>query len=145
MDFECPFCAKWSARVDSLIEEYPTQVQLVVHHYPLSIHANATSAAVAAECAHQQKNFREFQRIMFAQQSQLGEKPWIDFAAESAMPDLERFEHCMALPPDSFPRIAHGMELGKSSGVRGTPTVWINGLIDKPSLAELRKMTELIH
>ncbi|MGH7500930.1 MAG: DsbA family protein [Longimicrobiales bacterium] len=39
MDFECPFCAKWAARVDSLLEEYPRHVRLVVHHLPLSIHS----------------------------------------------------------------------------------------------------------
>ena len=33
MDFDCPVCAKWASRVDSLLIESPGEVQLVVHHF----------------------------------------------------------------------------------------------------------------
>jgi protein-disulfide isomerase len=142
MDFECPFCAQWAARVDSLVQEYPGKVQIVVQHFPLTIHAHATAAAVAAECADRQGKFHEFQRNLFTQRAYIGTKPWTEFAAEAAIPDLKRFERCVHLPSDSFPRIAHGIELGKRVGIRGTPTVWVNDLVRKPTLEELRNMIE---
>ncbi len=74
--------------------------------YPF--HSHAVSAAVAVECVVQQVHFREFQRVLFASQRQPGIKPWTEYASEASIPDLERFERCVALPSDSFPRIAHG-------------------------------------
>jgi protein-disulfide isomerase len=141
MDFECPYCARWAARVDSLLAEYPKQVQVVVHHFPLTNrHEYAIQAAVAAECAHQQGRYPVFQRTILTEQTLIGKKPWTAFAAASGVPDANRFEDCVALPPDSFPRIAYGMELGKRVGVRGTPTVWVNGLVQQPTMDEFRKM-----
>jgi protein-disulfide isomerase len=86
MDFECPFCAAWAARVDSLVQEFPDKVRVVLHHFPLTgIHPQAMQAAIAAECADRQGAFPAFQRIVFGQQSVLGIKPWIDFAQKRTL------------------------------------------------------------
>jgi protein-disulfide isomerase len=141
MDFECPFCAAWAARVDSLVQEFPDKVRVVLHHFPLTgIHPQAMQAAIAAECADRQGAFPAFQRIVFGQQSVLGIKPWIDFAAEANVMDIAGYAHCLSSPADSFPRIAHGIRLARMTGVRGTPTVWVNGLVARPTLDEFRAM-----
>lgn len=54
MDFECPFRARWAARMDTLLAEYPSKVRLATHHFPLGIHGHAMAAAVAVECADRQ-------------------------------------------------------------------------------------------
>lgn len=78
-------------------------------------------------------------RELFMQRDSLGVKPWRRFAEEAGVGDLDGFEACVALPADSFPRIARGREVGERTGVRGTPTVWINGTVTRTDLASLRK------
>jgi protein-disulfide isomerase len=140
MDFEFPFCARWASRVDSLLDEHPHDVQLVVHHFPIQSHANAIPAAVAIECAHEQERYLDFQRALFSDRGSLGVKPWAEYAADAGVPNIDRFRTCAGMPADSFPRIAYGVELGKRTGVRGTPTVWVNGVVRKATLDEMRRM-----
>lgn len=141
MDLQCPACAQWALRVDSLVTEFPDQVQVVMHHFPISeLHPHALPAAVAAECANRQDRFAAFARTVFSRQVLLGTMSWRDFARDAGVPDLDAFDSCADLPPDSFPRIAYGLDLALATGARGTPTVWINGELRKPSLEQLRQL-----
>jgi protein-disulfide isomerase len=142
MDFQCPFCRAWSARLDSLAAEHPSAVQISFHHWPLPYHEDAIPAAVAAECAHRQGAFQAFARTLFSRQEAIGGESWRAFAAVAGVPDLEAFEACSALPPDSFPRIQYGIDLATKTQARGTPTIWLNGQVARPSLEELRKLAE---
>jgi protein-disulfide isomerase len=140
MDFECPFCARWAARLDSLMAEYGDAVQVTVHHFPLPRHPHALPAALAAECAHEQGRFPDMKSALFANQAEFGTVPWDEIADQAGLPDLEGFGECMSRSPESFERIAYGIELGRTVGVRGTPTVWIDGVSGQPSLLELRRL-----
>lgn len=68
MDLQCPYCARWSMRVDSLLELYPAAVQVIWHHYPLSSHELALPAAISLECASQQRGARTFKGAVFRNQ-----------------------------------------------------------------------------
>ncbi len=142
MDFRCPFCREWSARLDSLRVEHPGSVRVSFHHWPLGAHPDALAAAVAAECADRQGSFVEFSRTVYAEQTLLGQRPWREFADQAGVPDLDEFDACAAQPSEAFPRIQHGIELAGATGARGTPTVWINNRVmrPRPSLDELRAM-----
>lgn len=142
MDLQCPFCADWWARVDSLLADSPDAVQVTFHHFPLQNHPAAMPAAIGAECADRQGRFSEFVAAIFSDQQSLTSRSMSDYAEAAGLPDLETFEMCAAMPADSFPRIAYGLELGRTSGVRSTPTVWINGSAPRPrpSLQELRSL-----
>src|SRR5688500_7099646 len=49
-DFECLACVRYSSTVDALLNEFAGRVAITYRHLPLTrIHANAMSAAVAAE------------------------------------------------------------------------------------------------
>jgi protein-disulfide isomerase len=65
--------------------------------------------------------------LLFEKQDSLGLKSWGSFATEVGLKDTTAFARCIRLPVDSFPRIGAGLELGRRNGVRGTPTLWING------------------
>jgi protein-disulfide isomerase len=54
---------------------------------------------------------------------------WTALAEEAGVRDLAEFEACISLPESEFPRIASGSELGRRTGVRGTPTAWVNGRV----------------
>lgn len=144
MDFECPYCAAFALRLDSLMTSYPEKISITFHHFPLRSHSLALQAAIAAECAAEQNAFWPFYRALFAQQRKLAILAFPTYAAEAGVADLNRFQSCSMLPADSFPRIRYGLDLGRRTGVRGTPTVWVNGLrlSRPPSLQELVEMVE---
>jgi protein-disulfide isomerase len=140
MDFQCPFCRRFAAEIDSLRAEFPG-VAIVIMHFPLSNHRFAVPAAIASECADQQERFPEMYSVLFGAQDSFGLKTWSQYASDAGVPDLADFERCISLPIDSFPRIAYGKALGKESGIAGTPGVWINGWQrprGSPSLNQLR-------
>lgn len=64
-DFECPYCASVQATIDQLRLAYPADVRVVFKHYPLSFHAHARAAAIAAECAGEQGRFWEMHDAIF--------------------------------------------------------------------------------
>ena len=145
LDYQCPFCAALVPRLDSLEAEYEGDMAIVVHHFPLSMHEEAIPAAIAAECAHQQDYFEPFHHFMFANQRTLGRVPWRELGEMADVPNLEAFTECIALPPESFPRITYGRELGARVGVRGTPSLWINGrAIGRTDLYALRTLAEMV-
>ena len=129
VDFQCPYCRDVAPTVDSILAANPDNVAFVFHHYPLDLHPDAESAAVAAECAHQQDRFAEFAQTVFARQHELPQRPWLAFAGDAGVADLDAFETCSSLGADSFPRIARGLEIGARAGVQGTPTFWVNGKV----------------
>jgi protein-disulfide isomerase len=140
MDFQCPYCAGWSALVDSFLTEHPDAARVSFHHWPLPNHPHALAAAVASECADRQGAFAEFTRVVFANQSSIGQWPWSTFAERAGVNDLPSYEACAAMPADSFPRIQYGLDLAERTGATGTPTVWINGQHRRPTLRELRRL-----
>jgi protein-disulfide isomerase len=129
MDAQCPYCARLAAVVSDLREQFGDELSVVVHHYPLRFHPHALGAAVAFECADRQLRFEPFLRLTFAQQDSIGIKPWVKFAADVGIADMGAFQQCLLLPPDSFPRIKAGLDLGARTEISGTPTVWVNGWV----------------
>jgi protein-disulfide isomerase len=142
-DLQCPACARWSPTLDSLLIEYPATVQVSTHHFPIAaIHPFAMAAAVAAECADRQNSFRAFASIVYANQALMGVKSWHQFARDGGIPDVDAFEKCASQGPDAFPRIAYGLALAEKIGVRGTPSIWLNGVMvnPRPTLEQLRDL-----
>ena len=68
----------------------------------------------------------QFASVAFAKQDSLGLKPWQSYATEAGIADTARFARCV-LSTSPVPRIDDGLALGRRIGVRGTPTVVING------------------
>jgi len=64
-DLQCPACAAFQPVVDQLMTDLGDDVKFQYKHFPLPIHQNALSAAIAAEAAGQQSKFFEFHDILF--------------------------------------------------------------------------------
>ncbi len=146
MDFQCPFCRRMAFVLDSLREGYRGEAKklgFVFLHFPLGNHKFAVPAAVVAECSLQQDRFEQMHHLLFKKQDSLGLKTWESFGKEVGVQDMAAYKKCIRLPADSFPRIAAGLSAGRKNGVRGTPTIWVNGVrFPGYDLARLREYVD---
>lgn len=126
VDFECPACRIYHAELKEVARELEGLAAMTLVHFPLNQHRHAYEAARAAECAHAQGRFVEFVDAVFAGQEQFGAKAWATFAADAGVLRSEPFEECMS-GTEALGMVDKGLELGKRIGVRGTPSVLING------------------
>ena len=137
-DFQCPYCARLVPTIEQIMQAYPNQVRVVFKHFPLSMHKFARQAAVASIAARNQGKFWPLHDQLFANYNQLNDEK-IRALAASVDLDMEQFDKDIQ-DPALQQEIAADMQLGTSSGVRGTPAVYINGVqLKDRSLAGFRK------
>ncbi len=125
-DLECPVCKRFDHVLRSAQEARASEVALVFVHFPLAQHRFARAAARAAECANEMGRFGEFIARVYDKQDSIGLKSWSSYGSESGIQDTARFTRC-ASDTVTVGRIEAGMALGHRLGVRGTPTVIVNG------------------
>jgi protein-disulfide isomerase len=144
-DYECPFCASFHQTLESVRQRYPTQIAVTYIQYPIQGHRFAEPAARVAECAGEQGQFEAMHARLYEWQSQLGLRPWSEFAAAANVVDSAAFETCIK-QTEPLQRIVEGRKLADQLGVRGTPTVIINGwqLQRPPDASELEAMVKAI-
>jgi protein-disulfide isomerase len=65
---------------------------------------------------------------LYDRQGDLGRIPWKNFAEESGVPDLGRFEECTRSGRHRQ-RVERDAAVGDSIGILGTPTLIVNGLV----------------
>ncbi len=66
MDFTCPICRDLVGIFDSLLVEFPDDIAVEFHHFPLKGPELSWPIAVAAECAHAQGRFTEIYHLLYA-------------------------------------------------------------------------------
>lgn len=77
-DFECPACKIASRALSKLMKEKGSEIQLYFLHYPLTGHAYAEAAAVAAEAAGRQGKFWEMHDLLFEHEGILNDATLAD-------------------------------------------------------------------
>ena len=126
-DYECPYCGEAHPMLKELQERVGRQVRFVFRHFPLdSAHPRARRAAQAAEAAASQGRFWEMHDLLYERQGELGEEDLMRYAAELGL-DLRRFEEDLANDNHAW-RIEEDRLGGDRAGVRGTPTLFVNGV-----------------
>ena len=130
-NFQCPACAHYSPLVMNFMEEHGDSVAFVFRHFPLKqIHRNAEPAARAAEAAAEQGMFWEMKELLFAQQSQWSPagNPRVLFEQYAEQLGLDVAEFSRAYNSrEVAARVEHNYRHAVQSGLRGTPTFFING------------------
>ncbi len=121
-DYQCPFCKRLQARLDTLFVKEP---RLVVRfrHFPIGGHAYARSAALASICAEAQARFASFHRRLFTVTRWDREPNWPKEAQAAGVRDLRAFRHCLA-DATTVRRLNRDLALAESLGVTATPTVF---------------------
>lgn len=124
-DFQCPYCARLVPVLEQLLGKYPRKVKVVFKQFPLRSHAFAIKAAQATIAAHQQGKFWEFHDLLFKQYKQINDKKIEEVRIQLGL-NAEKFKKEMNAP-QTMAKIRADAANGSSAGVRGTPTVFING------------------
>ncbi|MBK6007145.1 thioredoxin domain-containing protein [Ramlibacter ginsenosidimutans] len=129
-DFECPYCGAAYGVVKNLERELPDTLAVVFRQFPLvNVHPHAQLAAEAAEAAGAQGQFWRMHDVLFEHQDALAPADLIKYAAALHL-DVKRFAG--DLSGHAFlPKIEDDMEGGLQSGVQGTPTFFINGVLHR--------------
>lgn len=128
-DFQCPFCKKLLPVFEQVLAEYPEQVKLVFKNYPIRSHRFAHHAALAALAAHRQGKFWEFHDRLFSDYAQLNELKIREIARYLGL-DMEKFQQDLR-DPQIGAAVNKDISDAAEAGVRGTPTVFINGIRQK--------------
>ena len=127
-DFECPNCKQAAPVVKSLLERFDGRVRVVFRHFPLEeVHPHALRAAEAAEAAGAQGKFWPMHDLLFENQLHLKAHQLQEYAERLEL-DIERYTYEMG-DEVYLQRVREHIGSGTQSGVRSTPTFFINGLL----------------
>lgn len=125
-DFECPYCRAAAPVIDEVVRAMNGRIVFAFRHFPLAeLHPYALSAAVAAEGAALKGQFWPMHARLYG-------------GAESKLrqPDLRRYAEEIGIPPEKVlwpatrfveDRVEADFNSGVRNGVRGTPTLFLNG------------------
>lgn len=127
-DFECPNCKQAAPAVKLLLERYAGRVHFAYRHFPLEeVHPHALRAAEAAEAAGGQGKFWPLHDLLFENQLHLKSQHLRAYAEKLEL-DMARYD--FEIKDEVYlQRVREHIEGGARSGVRSTPTFFINGRI----------------
>lgn len=124
-DFQCPACQATSPSIKALRDSAPEDVVVRYRHFPLrSIHPLAQGAAVAAECAREQDRFWAYHDVLMDSKKLTPKE--LRLHAEGLGLDVGAWEACVD-DGDAAALVERDYNEGTARGVRGTPTIFING------------------
>lgn len=128
-DFQCPYCSRVPGPLKEVVEHYKGKAAVYFKHFPLSFHKEAKPAAIATLCAKREGKFWEYHDAIFAGQKKLRgatEETFVEFANTAGVRGTAKFIACLK-DPSVAKLVEKDMAEGRTAGVRGTPSLYING------------------
>ncbi len=143
-DFQCPACATFHSVVLAIEKELGDNLRVIFRHFPLQQHANARSAAQAAEAAGKQGKFWEMHDMIYE-----GQREWSEKSKTDAIAIFAGYAQKLKLNIDTFgkdmndntiiDKIEANFDQGVGFGVDSTPTFFLNNTKMSPrSYGEFR-------
>jgi protein-disulfide isomerase len=128
-DYECPYSRQAYRSIERVEAEVAGGVRFAFRHFPLTeIHPHALAASRAAEAAALQDRFWEMHELLFHRQKALEEGDLRGYAVELGL-DVGRFD-ADRRSEAVLDRVERDFRSGIESGeVRGTPTLFIDGVV----------------
>jgi protein-disulfide isomerase len=108
-----------------VVEKYKKEIKLVIKNFPLPSHKFARKAATAALAARKQGKFWEFHEKLYENYKNINDAK-VKEIARSLDIDFKRLNEDMK-DPEIQKIINRDINGGREIGVRGTPTIFING------------------
>jgi protein-disulfide isomerase len=130
-DFECPPCGLFHPILKQMEEEFGDKLHVTFREFPLvPTHQHALPAASAAEAAGLQGKFWEMHGLLYDRQAawktQFDVRGIFEGYAKEIGLDVDRYNRDVASDLVRQ-RIFQDGKRGHSLGVKGTPTVFMNG------------------
>lgn len=141
-DFECPFCAAAAPVLKTLVDSSGGAVRLVFRHFPLfTKHPFALTAALASEAAAEQGRFWDLHELLFRHQADLSDPQLVALAERAGL------DEPAAVVGERVQRFRPAVEAdyadGGAAGVRGTPTLFVDGRLYTGRVEEAALRREL--
>ncbi|MGH9359245.1 MAG: thioredoxin domain-containing protein [Terriglobia bacterium] len=140
-DFECPMCRLAQQTVENALQQYGSRVHFVFRQFPLTgVHPQAEKAAEASECAAQQGQFWQAEKLFYEKQPDLSVSALESYAAELGL-NVKQFDECLS-SGSMKARVQQDVADGKALGVRGTPTFFIGDqmIVGPPNPAQFSQL-----
>ena len=130
-DFECPPCGLFHPILEQMRTEFGDKLHVTFREFPLvPTHKHALTAASAAEAAGLQGKFWQMHALIYEHQAEwkkeFNVRPIFEGYAKQIGLDVERYKRDINSDLVAQ-RIFQDGKRGHSLGVKGTPTVFING------------------
>lgn len=125
-DFQCPYCGRHVKKtIPKLKSTYidSGKVQYVMRDFPLSIHRQAKSAAIAANCAGEQGKYWQVHDALFKKKTGFKRELYLSIAKDL---HLDEGEYITCLDdPKSMKAVDNDVSYASSIGVTATPKFFI--------------------
>jgi protein-disulfide isomerase len=130
-DYQCPPCGLFHPILLQMRKEFGDKLQITFREFPLApAHQHAIAAASAAEAAGLQGKFWEMHDLLYEHQNDWKDKfdvrPIFESYAQQLGLNMDRYKKDVAGEAVAQ-RIFLDRKRGESMGVKGTPTVFLNG------------------
>lgn len=112
-----------------MLQQNPQTVKIVYKNFPLPNHPFAQKASIAALAAGKQGKFWEYHDKVFAEMRNLSDQKFIEIAQQLGL-DMTKFNKDLA-DQSIMAQVMADMQNGQQAGVRGTPTLFVNGRLVK--------------
>jgi protein-disulfide isomerase len=114
-----------------VLKKNPGTVKVVFKNFPIQRHQFSAKAAAAALAAASRGKFWEYHDRLFARENygKLNDQKFLDIAKSLGM-NPQEFDTKMK-DPEIRAKVQRDSAEGKRAGVRGTPTIFINGRLLK--------------
>jgi protein-disulfide isomerase len=111
--------------LEQVLEKNSDDVKIAFKNFPLKNHKFAKPAALAALAAGEQGKFWEFHDLLFENYNKLNDQK-IQEIAQAVGLNQEEYEKAKKDPAIQG-RVRQDLLDGRQAGVRGTPTIFVNG------------------
>lgn len=141
-DFACPHCRDYALDVaPEVVSEYadPGDIRYEYHDFPIPVDEqvswDAACAARAVQAVDGDEAFFEYANALFENQSNLGPDTYERLASELGL-DGEAIRRS-AVERTHRPTVEADRAFAERVGVRGTPTVAVNGAVVRPTVSAI--------
>jgi formate-nitrite transporter family protein len=142
-DFQCSHCARVYPMVLEIAEDLGDSLAFALRHFPLpQVHPLAQLTAEAAEAAASQGRFWEMATVLYENQEEMDDDR-LTRCAQKADLDIKRFKKEIKSGIHAS-RVRADYLGGVRSGMKGTPTFFINGQLYEGAHESAALVAELL-
>lgn len=125
-DYQCPYCRAVEPTMNQLREQYKDKIRYSFRDFPLPMHPYAQKAAEASRCAGEQGQYWPYHDRIFTGDAESLSDAHLRSTAADLKLDTAKFGKCLDSNQEQA-AVAKDLEVGKSLGISGTPSFFING------------------